>query len=465
MKSAEPTLMTSQGGGWNPYQSTTVSIEDGTLVCTHGPHQGLRIELQQELLQVGRDDWCHISLSSDPRVSRHHCELRLTEKGIHVRDLESRNGTAINGIRVYEAMFVPGTQLQIGDCVFALESGGQARNLQIDYHDKSGLLVGKSAAMRKIFSLLERVGPSMSRVLLRGETGTGKTTVARALHEHSARMNEPFVHVNCGALSPSLVEAELFGYEKGAFTGAGSRHKGYFEQANGGTLFLDEIGELPIELQPKLLDVIERQVVRRLGGESETPIDIRLVTATHRDLREAVREKRFRQDLYYRIAVCELQVPPLRERREDIGLLVDYMFAQSQTGQTYVLTEAAIRKLQSLLWPGNVRQLHNVIETTMLFADQATIDADDLVLSDDLEPYASVDAVSEQAPVGHVPAASFHSGALPDGSLRDLLAVEEKRILLTLLEGHAWDVEQVHQRLDISRSGLYHRMKKHGIKR
>lgn len=456
----EPTVMTENGSLRNPYHSTTVSTRDGVIVCEQGPHQGLEVPLSSELLHIGRDEWCDISLPLDKKVSRHHGELKVTDDGISLRDLSSSNGTFVDNTRVFDAPLLPDSTFQVGQSQFRIRWKGENKTIKVDYHDGSGFLVGKSPAMRKIFSMLSRLGPSDTGVLLQGETGTGKTSIARALHQVSHRSGQPFVHVNCGALSPNLIESELFGYEKGAFTGAQNQHRGYFEQAHGGTLFLDEIGELPLDLQPKLLDVIERQRLRRLGAEKEIQVDFRLVTATHRNLRQAAQAKEFREDLYYRIAVTSLTVPALRERNEDIPLLAEHILSQIRPTENYTLTPAAEQKMQSMLWPGNVRQMRNILESSLIFLEGLVLDADDLVIPDYLLPDESTRSSTE---------ATSHSGGMSatstSGTLQDLLGQEEKRIIEALLEELDWDIPAVYERLDISRSGLYHRMKKHNIKR
>lgn len=457
------TLLTMVGKSWNPYKSVELDITEGALVCVEGPHEGLEVPLDSELLHAGRMDWNHIVLPLDSRVSGLHCELRISSEGIIVRDMGSSNGTFIDGTRIFEAPLLPDSRLQMGHCTFVYQPKASSRKLQIEFHDHSGQLVGRSRLMRKIFSMINRVAPSTASVLLKGETGTGKTSIARAIHESSQRVGMPFVVVNCGALSPSLVESELFGYEKGAFTGAQSSHKGVLEQADGGTLFLDEIGELPLDLQPKLLDVFERQAFRRLGGEKEIQVDIRLVTATHRNLLEAVKAKTFREDLYYRLAVCELKVPALRERVEDIPLLIEYTLAQLYPKESFSFTERALERLQSLLWPGNVRQLRNVVETTLLFSDRPVVDADDLVLPEHLEQYVpEVEAPSHS--VGHGEPSAASPPVASTGTLKERVAQEEARILRAVLEEHRWDIDAVYQSLDISRSSLYHKMKKYDIK-
>lgn len=321
-------------------------------------------------------------------------------------------------------------------------------------HARMGGLVGKSPVMKRLFRLLKSLGDSEASVLLRGETGTGKSTVAQTIHEQSSRGERPFITVNCGALSPTLIEASLFGYEKGAFTDAQKRHVGFFEQADGGTLFLDEIGELPLELQPKLLDVLERKRLYRLGGQEEIPVNFRLITATHSDLEQATREKTFREDLYYRLAVVELDIPPLRERMEDLPLLVDSLLSSFSRETKPTPTPEALCALEHFSWPGNVRQLRNVLERSLVFLQSNQLTEDAILLPKERERNLSRECVllKEQEINAR-------------GALKQQLQVHEKQILLGSLYANDWDIASVIYHLKISRATLYNRMQKLGIKR
>jgi two-component system NtrC family response regulator len=242
-------------------------------------------------------------------------------------------------------------------------------------------MVGRSAAMQHVFDRIRQVANADVTVLIQGESGTGKELVARAIHDLSARKGQPFVAANVGALPESLVESELFGYEKGAFSGAARQKPGWFEMANGGTLFLDEIAEMPPKTQVDLLRVLEQRELRRLGGEASLPIDVRLIAATNRELEDLAAEGRFRQDLYYRINVVPLRIPPLRERRDDIPLLVEHFLqlAEERHGrQSRQLAPAAMRVLCDYPWPGNVRQLRNLMERLVVTVESPAVHAEDL---------------------------------------------------------------------------------------
>jgi len=234
-------------------------------------------------------------------------------------------------------------------------------------------MVGQSRQMKDVFRLVERVAPTDKAVLIQGESGTGKELVARAIQQNSLRAGKPFVTVNCAALPENLVESELFGHQKGSFTGATSDKPGLFEVADGGTLFIDEIGELPLALQPKLLRVLEDGSMRRVGSHKERNVDVRIIAATNRELGEAVTEGGFREDLYYRINVMSLQLPPLRERDGDVGMLIDHLI-----GEDWDIEPDARGALESYHWPGNIRQLINALDRAMVLADDHTITIDDL---------------------------------------------------------------------------------------
>jgi transcriptional regulator with GAF, ATPase, and Fis domain len=321
-----------------------------------------------EVLRIGKSKDNDLVLP-DKAVSRHHLELTRTEGGLVARDLESRNGTLIGGTRIKEAIVEPGTLMMAGDVGLLVRVDIEGAIVPPSAQSSFQLAVGRSLAMRRLFGLLERVAPSDASVLLIGETGTGKDVLARSIHAASSRASGPFEIVDCGAIAANLVESELFGHEKGSFTGAVSAHVGAFERAHGGTVFLDEIGELPLELQPKLLRVLESRQIRKVGGKRAIDVDVRVVAATTRDLAEEVRAERFRQDLYFRLAVVTARVPPLRERTEDIVVLAEHLL-DAEGGGTQ-LDPSLVAQLKSHAWPGNVRELRNVLERSAVLARAA----------------------------------------------------------------------------------------------
>ncbi len=302
-------------------------------------------------------------------VSRHHCVLERRPDGWLLRDLESTNGTRIGGARVTAAILDAPCSFRVGEVPMRFEPAAELIEADENEGERLGNLLGRSAAMRSLFSLLRRVAPTDVTVLLEGETGAGKEVAARRLHELSHRRAGPFVVVDCAALPRDLVESELFGHERGAFTGALEGRMGLAELAEDGTLFLDEIGELPLDVQPRLLRLLERHEIRRVGGRHTRSIDLRLIAATNRDLRLDVDAGRFRADLLFRLDVVRLVLPPLRERLEDLELLVEHLSArlagtgrQGRRAPFAGFDEPAWERLRAWPWHGNVRELYNVIQ-------------------------------------------------------------------------------------------------------
>jgi two-component system, NtrC family, response regulator GlrR len=299
---------------------------------------------------------------TDPAVSRLHAELEPQESGLWVRDLGSRNGTYVEGIRVTAACIPEGGKLRIGDSQLTVHYATNATAVELWPAAQFGPLVGPSVKMRELFARLARVAPSSAAVLIEGETGTGKELAARAVHDASPRGGGPFVIIDCGALPENLLEAELFGHARGAFTGAVEARAGAIEAADGGSAFLDEIGELPLSMQPKLLRVLESRAVRRLGETGYRPVDVRFISATHRDLRTMANNRAFREDLYFRLAVLPVTIPPLRERPGDIVALIRHFLPKDVAG---TVTPELLRELVSRPWLGNVRELRNFLERAL----------------------------------------------------------------------------------------------------
>ncbi len=339
-----------------------------------GPDAGASALSESESLTIGTADGNALVLR-DPTVSRFHLELSRGEDGVLVVDNGSTNGTGYEGARIERATVPPGAVLAIGKTRVRVDDGAR---ITLELHDGEELagLYGRTPVMRRLMARIRKAAASETAVLLVGESGTGKELVARALHEQSARSGGPFVTVDCGALSPTLVASELFGHEKGAFTGADHKHVGAFERAHGGTLFLDEIGELTSELQPALLGVLERGRFRRVGGRAEVDVDVRVVAATHRDLRSEVNAGTFRLDLYYRLAVVVLALPPLRDRLEDVPLLVESFLREAghDGPASSVFPPDAMAALCRHRWPGNVRELRNVVEATLAMGEAPELD-------------------------------------------------------------------------------------------
>jgi DNA-binding NtrC family response regulator len=337
------------------------------LSVIEGPDSGRTIEGTEDEVSIGTATGNTLVLADDT-VSRHHIAIVATARGHLVRDLGSTNGTLINGVAVERAYLAPSSLIAIGDTRLRFEVAGGDEAAALSSDQKWGRALGASPAMRRLFAVLPRIAEADATVLLEGETGTGKSLIASAIHEQSPRAKGPFIVVDCGAIPPNLIESELFGHDKGAFTGATTNRVGAFEAAAGGTIFLDEIGELPLDMQPKLLRALEERVVKRLGKNESTPLDIRLLAATNRDLRVEINQGRFRSDLYYRLNTFRLRVPPLRERREDIPLLVAHYFEEMGGGEppASLLSDFARHD-----WPGNVRELRAAVERAVLLGDPA----------------------------------------------------------------------------------------------
>jgi DNA-binding NtrC family response regulator len=323
-------------------------------------------------------------------------------------------------------------------------------------------LVGRSHSLDQVFALIEKVAATPSTVLITGESGTGKELVARALHEHSARRDRPFIRINCAAIPKTLIESELFGYDKGAFTGAVSAKLGRFELADQGTLFLDEIGEIPVEMQVKLLRVLQESEFERVGGIKTLKVDVRLVAATNRELLREVQGGGFREDLYYRLNVVPIHLPPLRERKEDIPLLVSHFlqrFNERLKKHVEGLAPEAMERLVNHSWPGNIRELENVLERGVLFTEGSTLRVTDL----------PTELRGESTPASEAPAPVAEAPAPPaSGSLKDLVRREtdrvERELIQRALDETNGNVTQAARRLKISRKSLQTKMKEFGLR-
>src|SRR5262245_17536051 len=332
----------------NPSQAPS----DLTLLVLTGVASGQSVPVDRKI-RVGKAPDNDLVLPDDT-VSRHHCEVERRSEGVFVKDLGSTNGTRIAGSKITEAVAPPGAILRFGEVEVVVRAALKRADVLPSAEPRFGPAIGESLAMRTVFGMLERIAPTDGTVLLEGETGTGKDVLARAIHIKSPRAKHPFVVVDCGAVSYSLIESELFGHERGAFTGAVATRQGAFELADKGTLFLDEIGELPLDVQPKLLRVLETKEFRRVGGNQTLRSDVRVLAATKRDLQREVAAGKFREDLYFRLAVVPITVPPLRLRREDIPALVQHILKVAG-GEELVLPPGTLQALTAHDWPGNVR--------------------------------------------------------------------------------------------------------------
>ncbi len=330
-----------------------------------GPSAGRRVRLGSKPLVVGGERACDLVLD-DPAVSRHHAELQVTSHGIRVRDLDSTNGTFVRDTRITEAVVQVGAALRFGSTSVRV-CGHAPPTVPPSERRRFGELLGESLAMREVFAILELVAPSDSTVVIQGESGTGKELAAIGLHDHSRRAGGPLVIVDCGATNEQLIDSQLFGHVRGAFTGAVSDRKGAIAAADGGTLLLDEIGELPLGSQAKLLRALEARTIQPVGSDKRIKVNTRVIAATHRDLAAMVEAREFRFDLFHRLAVVHLSMPPLRDRPEDIPDFVR-AFYKSRERETGELQCDNLRRLQAFEWPGNVRELRNVLERAWVMA-------------------------------------------------------------------------------------------------
>ncbi len=339
-------------------------VSGGTLFApSHEP-----VTVDVDPIVVGRDPATNVPID-DPEVSALHFEARAVSDGVLIKDLGSTNGTFVGPLRVREAVITVPTDVSIGRTKLRIEPSAKHR-VDVGFSDRFGPLVGISPKMRRVFGVLEKIVLTELSVLVLGETGTGKEVVAQAIHAASQRKDGPLVVVDCGSIPPTLAESILFGHEKGAFTGATERRKGALADAHGGTLFLDELGELPIELQPKLLRALAERQVKRVGSSTYEPIDVRLVAATRRDLGVEMNAGRFRSDLFFRIAQVRIELPPLRERLTDLELLVDEICTRAARREHAPAVFAWIgQRMQNYDWPGNVRELVNVVSVAATLAD------------------------------------------------------------------------------------------------
>ena len=411
-------------------------------VVTKGRDDGKEMVLQTPLVTIGTLHDNSLVLT-DPTVSRRHASVEETSNGYVLRDLDSTNGTFLDGVRVREGYIQAGSHIRLGqtEMVFSpLEE--RIENLRSS-SDHFGDLIGSSTPMREVFGILERVAPTDITVLIQGETGTGKELAARAIHHSSRRAAGPFVVFDCGAVAPNLIESELFGHEKGAFTDAVKSRQGAIELADNGTLFLDEIGELAASLQPKLLRALDQREVKRVGAEQSIKVNVRVVAATNRDLEKEVQGGRFREDLFYRLSAVSVLLPSLRKHNEDIELIAKHLLVgiSTEVGKKLTgLSPEAAAALTAYPWPGNVRELRNVLGRAAALSDGNRIEARDLFLLQGKK-----------------------ATTLEGLSGKTLEEVEKAAIHATLksVSGNKTEAAKV---LGIAYSTLYEKMKKYGMK-
>lgn len=417
------------------------------LVVAEGPDRGTAVVVGARAVQIGSEEGAHLRLS-DRGVSRRHAEAWVSDDGLNVRDLGSTNGTIYHGARVEQIQVQIGSELRFGNTRVSVLPHQVAVEARADAADHCGPLVGADRRMREVYTLIEDLSDSQATVLIEGETGTGKELVARALHERSPRASGPFVVVDCTSQPRDLVESNLFGHVRGAFTGASADRRGAFLQADGGTLFLDELGELPPEVQPKFLRVLEQREVQPVGGDEVRRVDVRVVAATHRSLRQHVREGRFREDLYYRLSVVRVELPPLRERTSDLPRLIEHFL--DLNGRPINVAMSRLDALAAHPWPGNVRELRNLVDRACVLARGP----DPVDLSRFLEAEALDDGTIEPAPTG--------TGSFKEAK-GEVVARFERAYLEKLLEAHRGNLSQASRAAGLDRKHLRDLLRKHGL--
>ncbi len=465
------------------------------LVVLNTVSKGQTAELSGETaVIIGADEDCQLRIE-DPTVSRQHARVTRTDGGALVKDLDSTNGTFYERSRVKEVVVPFGATIAVGKAQVKVVPHENEVHAPPSKIARFGDLVGEDRRMREMFSLLADVAPTEATVVIEGETGTGKELVAKALHDQSPRAKKPFVVFDCSAVPHDLVESALFGHMKGAFTGATASRQGAFRRAHGGTIFLDEIGELPIDLQPKLLRAIESRAVQMVGGDDYERVDVRVIAATNRNLKQEVRGGGFREDLYYRLAVVRIVLPPLRERLGDLEVLVRHFWERLSVERTDPQTGARAGEngearpalpeldrrswdgLRAYAWPGNVRELKNVVERGhSLFRGPGALDLsrylpgsnEHVGLAEDFEEPPPTEAHVSTVAGGELLDAVTSALDKERGlSFRDAknLVVEafERRYLAAVLEASRGNISRAAQTAQMDRKHLRELLKKYGL--
>ena len=414
---------------------------------------GVSHAFRSRLIHIGSGPDNELVLD-DPTVSRVHARLEFNRSGYVLRDMSSKNGTWVGDLRVQEAYVPSGALLGFGNARATFTLDDDTVQVRMARATTFGRLTGQSSQMREIFGLLAKVAPTDATVLVEGESGTCKELVAEAVHAHSTRADAPFVVLDCSAVAPDLIESELFGHVRGAFTGAVASRQGVFQQADGGTLFLDEIGELPLALQPKLLRVLETGQVKPVGGSQVSTTDVRVVAATNRQLHHAIDAGTFRHDLYYRLAVIHVRLPALRQRPEDVPLLVERFLEEAGASHVAVGFDTMTR-LQSHPWPGNVRELKNYVSRAVVLADDGRLATRHLT---------GVDTPSNPANDGGGEGLAPHYDLPFKDAKARLLSTFERRYWRRHLEATGGNVSEAARQGGIHRKSLEYLVKKLDLK-
>ncbi|HEU4406949.1 MAG TPA: sigma 54-interacting transcriptional regulator [Polyangiaceae bacterium] len=407
---------------------------------------------------LGRDAACQMMLD-DPHVSAVHAEMVATERGVRLRDLGSRNGTFLGGVRLGEGFLTSRTVFQVGKTQIVFEPS-RPEWVSVAEQSSFGPLAGENALMRALFSRLEKIAATDLTVLIGGETGCGKEVVAQAIHSNSPRAAKPFVVVDCGSIPGSLAEATLFGHEKGAFTGATDRRVSPFVEADGGTIFLDELGELPLDLQPKLLRVLAERRIKSVGGTKYLPVNVRVLAATRRDLTREVNEGRFRSDLFFRIAQVRIDLPPLRARLDDVPVLIRHMLAEVDAPEAYErISPEQMQRLMRYDWPGNVRELKNAVSVALALADDGPLD-----IVSHLGTLADVGRTSmTPPPPAAVPGDLNHKNTRFKEAKQTALSLFERSYFSAMVDDTGGNISEIARRSGLERAHVRMYLRKHNL--
>ena len=434
--------------------ATTLRIRRTKLLIVSGPLQGREFVVDRDIFTLGSGKHNDLVIE-DSTISKRHCEIAIDPEGYLIRDLESTNGTIVQGVKVSSAYLTPGTEVQLGKTRLVFCPLPEANDIPLSRNENFGAMLGRSMVMRRVFHQAETYAPTDATIMITGETGTGKEILAEEIHRHSPRREKPFIVIDCAAMAKDLVESELFGHVKGSFTGAHDDREGAFEGADGGTVFLDEIGDLSPTLQPKLLRVLEKREIRRVGDNRIRGIDVRIICATNRMLATEVNEGRFREDLFYRLSVVQMELPPLRRRRDDIPLLVK-KFLGDLHGSAAIESIADFDRTMDTLkrhdWPGNVRELRNLIEVAF-YSERRPVDLSAFVSLGRLR--AGHKAESELTVTADKPFKDAKS---------DLIEEFERTYLQELLSRNRQNVSRSAREAGIERAYLQRLIKKYGMK-
>lgn len=449
----------------------TVHIRRAHLVLHPGTDQQREYTFDQNVITIGALEDNDIIIEDDT-VSRSHCRIVQEDSSYVVVDLNSTNGTHINGVRIKEAYLAPGAILFVGSTQIRFNPIDEQVPVTPSTSERLGNIVGRSVKMREIFNIIEKISPTSATVVIEGETGTGKEVVSQTVHMMSPRKDKPFIVFDCGAVPESLIESELFGHEKGSFTGAIMTRKGLFEMAQGGTIFLDELGELSLDLQPKLLRVLEQREVRRVGSNKPIPINVRVIAATNRSLEDEVKAGRFREDLFYRLSVVRLFLPSLRERAEDIPPLIDHFLEKMECNRDFDgsrrikrVNPAVYDALMQYEWPGNVRELANIVERACSFAESDVLQLEDLpdYVASVYNPHRGPDPSQPREQWTEVPSKSELKEQPFKEAKETWISTFERDYITDLLNRHGGNISQAAREADIDRKYFRKLMGKYGI--